>query len=137
VKKATLVLAAVHLLQATWLLHAGIDLLLVHAPAAASAGAADACCSTRCGCPQELRDRGDCCCPDAGASGAARGGTPSAFEAARCRGVEAALAQAATQPALCDFAQVERPVPAAELLSPAPFVSQELPETSPPDKVPL
>ena len=43
----TFVLAAFYLLQATWLLHAGVDLVFPRIRVVA----ADACCTNSCGCP--------------------------------------------------------------------------------------
>lgn len=94
-----------HLLQATWILHAGVDALLPAADAVAVAVSADACCARACGCPEEVRARKACCClPTADAPAPAR---TSAFEIQRCRGVDAALAQAASQPALETFARLD------------------------------
>ena len=134
-KRAALVLALIHLLQATWLLHAGVDLLV---PAvAATETAEDDCCTKRCGCPEEKQKRGDCCCPKDPSSAKATEGAPSgkpakrsapsAFQVQACKGVEAAIAHASTAPAVCDVARVERPVALARLF--------ELPEVSTPDVV--
>lgn len=134
-KRAALVLAVVHLLQATWLLHAGIDLL---APAVAAAEAADdACCASRCGCPLEKQKRGDCCCPKDEAPKPAKRSAPSAFEVQKCRGVEAALAQARTAPAVCDVALIERPVALARIFELPEIFTPDVVEARDLDKVPL
>ena len=125
-KRAAFLLALVHLLQATWLLHAGID-LLVPPLAAAEKASDDDCCTKRCGCPEEKQKRGDCCCPKDSAPKPAKRSAPSAFEVQKCKGVEAAIAHASVAPAVCDVARVERPVALARLF--------ELPEVSTPDVV--
>ena len=109
----TFVLAAFYLLQATWLLHAGMDLLLPQARAAAAARS-DSCCTKTCGCPEEAKAASDCCCVKHGpskASASKQAPRPvSAIEAARCKGVEAAMTQAFTQPVVSGFATIELPL---------------------------
>ena len=109
----TFVLAAFYLLQATWLLHAGMDLLL---PAArqAAAVASDSCCTSACGCPEDVKSVYGCCCASGQAAAAAPVPPPKApsfLEAARCKGAEAAMTQAFTQPVVCAFAAL--PIPEA------------------------
>ena len=135
-KRAAFVLAVVHLLQATWLLHAGIDLLV---PAAAAVEAdGDACCTSRCGCPIEKQKRGDCCCPkDEAAPKPAKKSAPSAFEVQKCRGVDAAIAQAKTAPAVCEVALVERPVALTRIFELPPAFTPDVVEVRDPDKIPL
>lgn len=113
----TFVLAAFYLLQATWLLHAGVDLLfpkLVEVVAAPK----DACCVRTCGCPEEVQKANACCCvkdaPPAEASHGKPAPAPavseprpvSAIEMARCQGAEAAMIQAFSQPVICAFADL-------------------------------
>ena len=107
----TLVLAAFYLLQATWLLHAGMDLLLPSVRQAAAA-IADSCCTNACGCPEDVKAAHGCCCVKHAVTQApAKKTAPiSAIEAARCKGVEDAMTQALTQPVLCAFATIGFPV---------------------------
>ena len=102
----TFVLAAFYLLQGTWLLHAGMDLLLPSVRQAVAA-ATDSCCSAACGCPEDVKAVYGCCCAKGAAAAAAPVQPPKApsfLEAARCKGVEAAMTQAFTQPVVCAFA---------------------------------
>lgn len=135
----TFVLAAFYLLQATWLLHAGMDLLLPTVRETAAA-AGDSCCNNACGCPEDVKSVYGCCCaPEKKTTEAPakKPSTPSFLEAARCKGVEAALTQAFTQPVVCAFA----------FLAPAPagFSPVSFPEAHPvlppsglaTDKVPI
>lgn len=106
----TIVLAAFYLLQATWLLHAGVDLVLPRVRVAVASR--DACCTNVCGCPQEARARNTCCCVQDGRREASRPPAPrpvSSIEEARCKGVEAALSQAFTQPVVCVIAGISLP----------------------------
>ena len=107
----TVVLAVFYLLQATWLLHAGMDLLL---PAAreVAASVADSCCSNSCGCPEDVKAAHGCCCvKHAGAQAPKqKPAGHSAIEEARCKGVEDAMTQAFTQPVVCAFASIGFPV---------------------------
>src|SRR5438105_2181663 len=100
----TCVLALFYLMQATWLLHAGMDLVL---PAVREAAAAvgDSCCSNACGCPEDVKAVQGCCCSKHAAAQAApnKPAPRSAIEEARCRGVQEAMTQALTQPVLCAF----------------------------------
>lgn len=134
----TFVLAAFYLLQATWLLHAGMDLLLPTVRQTVAA-AGDSCCNSDCGCPEDVKSVYGCCCAPATAAPAPakKSSTPSFLEAARCKGVEAAMTQALTQPVVCAFA----------FLAPAPagFSPVSFPESHPllppsslaTDKVPI
>lgn len=101
----TLVLAGFYLLQATWLLHAGMDLLLPTVRETVAA-ATDACCNSACGCSEDVKAVYGCCCAPQKASPAPekKPSKPSFLEAARCKGVEAAMTQALTQPVVCGFA---------------------------------
>jgi hypothetical protein len=107
----TLVLAAFYLVQATWLLHAGVDLLLPSVRQAAAA-VADSCCSNACGCPEEVKAAHGCCCIKHAATAAPqkRPAGHSAIEEARCKGAEEAMTQAFTQPVVCAFATIGFPV---------------------------
>ena len=103
----TFVLAAFYLLQATWLLHAGVDLLFPRIQQLAAAP--DACCARTCGCPEEVQKANACCCAKdepAPAPAASKHVPISSIEEARCKGVEAAMTQAFTQPVLCRFADL-------------------------------
>lgn len=101
----TFVLAAFYLLQGTWLLHAGMDLLLP-AVRTAVAEATDGCCASACGCPEEVKLANGCCCNRSAspAVAAAKPAKRSALEAARCKGAEEAMTQAFTQPVVSGFA---------------------------------
>jgi hypothetical protein len=106
---ATFVLAAFYVLQATWLLHAGVDFVFPRIQQLAAAP--DACCARTCGCPEEARKQKTCCCAKETPSTATPAPKPvSSIEEARCRGVEAAMAQAFTQPVVCGVAWVSLPV---------------------------
>ena len=108
---ATSVLAAFYLLQGTWLLHAGMDLLLPTVRQAVAA-AKDSCCSAACGCPEDVKSVYGCCCAKGTVAAApeAKPAKTSFLEAARCKGVEAAMTQALTQPVICGFAALD-PLP--------------------------
>ena len=107
----TFVLAAFYLLQATWLLHAGVDLLLPPVREAVAA-ISDACCSNACGCPEDVRAANGCCCVKHAATEATKKNQlpVSAIEEARCKGIESAMTQAFSQPVLCSFASIELPI---------------------------
>src|SRR5262245_48949195 len=105
----TFVLLAFYLLQATWLLHAGMDLLLPTVRMAA-ATASDGCCSKACGCPEEVKLRNGCCCNKTAPVHPQKSAPRSAFEEMRCKGVEAAMTQAFTQPVVAAFAAIPAPV---------------------------
>ena len=132
----TFVLAAFYLLQATWLLHAGMDLLLPPARAAVAA-ANDGCCSSACGCPEEVKLRNGCCCDKSAPVKPVKQGPRSAIEQARCKGAEEAMTQAFTQPVMSGFAAIPAPV----LESTAASFPDPQPVSSPPatdiDKVPI
>lgn len=118
----TFFLAAFHLLQATGLLYAGMDLLLPPVRQAA-ATFSDSCCNSACGCPEDVKSVNGCCCAPGKAAPATKSAAPSFLEAARCRGVDSAMTQAFTQPVVCGFA----------FLAPAPTESSTvaLPESHP------
>jgi len=100
------VLATFYLLQSTWLLHAGMDLLFPRVQTV-TAGS-EASCSGACGCPKESKELKDCCCvKHAGTRARSQAPTPiSSIEEAKCKGLEEAMAQAFTQPAVCGFAGI-------------------------------
>ena len=134
----TFVLTAFYLLQATWMLHAGVDLLLPRVRVVLAR--ADACCTNACGCPEEARARDACCCVKGATPETAHPKVPrpvSSIEESRCKGVEAALAQAFTQPVVCGVARISLPQAATvdvvipELHPFLPFDSDAL------DKVPI
>lgn len=105
----TFVLAAFYLLQGTWLLHAGMDLLLPTVRTAV-AKATDGCCASACGCPEEVKLANGCCCNKSAPVAAAKPVQPSALEAARCKGAEEAMTQAFTQPVVSGFATLTPPI---------------------------
>ena len=117
-KLTTFVLAGFYLLQATWLLHAGMDLLLPGVREAV-ASVSDSCCTNACGCPEEIKLANGCCCvKHAAAEAPAKKQTPvSALEAARCKGVEEAMTQAFTQPVVCSFDAIGYPIAEASRAS--------------------
>lgn len=94
----TLVLALFYLAQATWLLHAGMDLFAPSVGSVAPPACAGSCC-----CPKDAQAAGDCCC-----SSTSHESAPSrAMIEAQCHGAEAALLQAFTQPVTCAFATLD------------------------------
>jgi hypothetical protein len=107
----TFVLAAFYLLQATWLLHAGVDLLLSPVRQAVAA-ITDSCCSNTCGCPEDVKAAHGCCCVKHAATEAPKKKQVpvSAIEEARCKGLEEAMTQALTQPVVCAFASIGLPI---------------------------
>jgi hypothetical protein len=129
-------LTAFYALQATWTLYAGLDALLPVAEVAVQASA-DGCCASRCGCPDEVRARKACCCDPAAEAPVPSPGRFSAFEAARCLGVEAAMNQARTQPSMQAFPRLIQ-VPAVAVAAPLRIVFPVPPvEAVALDKVPL
>ena len=113
----TVVLAAFYLMQATWLLHAGVDLLFPRLQQAIATP--DACCARSCGCPEEAQRNRTCCCSKDAPSESPTAAAPqpiSSIEEARCKGVESALAQALTQPVVCSVAWVSLPARVVSLL---------------------
>lgn len=117
----TFVLAAFYLLQATWLLHAGMDLLFPRIQQFVAAP--DACCARACGCPEEVQRANACCCAKDEPAPVPVASKPvpiSSIEEARCKGAEAAMTQAFTQPVVCGFALLSPDVAADdEVLLPA------------------
>ena len=109
-RPAVWVLALFYLLQSTWLLHAGFDALF---PRVAVLVTPDSCCAAACGCPADVRERGDCCCGPSEKPTSPRTATASAFDVARCSGLELAMAHAGSLPALDAFPRLE-PVPLLE-----------------------
>jgi len=135
----TFVLAAFYLLQATWLLHAGMDLFLLPTVRTAAADSSDGCCASACGCPDEVKLANGCCCnkslpvPAAPKKSAPR----SALEEARCKGVQDAMTQAFTQPVTSAFATLPTPdvqTRIAFFLNPQPFFT---PPAASIEKVPI
>jgi hypothetical protein len=99
-KTAVLVVAAFHLLQATWLLQGGIDALF---PRRSVVQAVDGCCLGTCGCPEKAQRRKTCCCfPEQAATApAAAARTPiTTLDEARCAGADAVAAALAQPPML-------------------------------------
>ena len=109
-RTTTIVLAGFYLLQSTWLLHAGVDLLFPRVRTAVTTS--ESCCTSACGCPDESKAARDCCCvKHTQARHEARDAKPvSSIEEARCKGVQDALSQALTQPAVCSFARLVAPI---------------------------
>lgn len=133
---ATIALAAFYLMQATWLLHAGVDFVFPRLQKLAAAP--DACCARTCGCPEEAQKAKTCCCSkDLPAPVASAPQPISSIEEARCKGVEAALNQAFTQPVVCGVAWVSLPVRVDSLVR----IPEQRPPLHPPavalDKVPI
>jgi hypothetical protein len=134
----TFVLAAFYLLQATWLLHAGMDLLLPTVRTAVAASS-DGCCASACGCPEEVKLVKGCCCnKSAPVRPVHRSHSPhSAIEEARCKGAEEAMTQAFTQPVVCGFAAILAPaVESSESLLPE-HHPHLLPRSTSLEKVPI
>lgn len=131
----TSVLAVFFLLQATWLLHAGMDLLLPTVRQTV-ATVTDSCCSSACGCPDDVKKANGCCCMP-GPAPAHTPSAPSFMEAARCSGTDDALTQPFSQPVVCSFGGVGLAVVESSRLS--------LPDSPPflpiaavsPEKVPI
>ena len=99
----TALFAALYLAQATWLLHGGFDLLFPRVLKVVAAASADRCAPHGCGCEEEAQKRRSCCCePGAAETPPAQTTRASAIEAARCAGVETAMAHALAQPSTCD-----------------------------------
>lgn len=134
----TFVLAAFYLLQATWLLHAGMDLLLPSVRQTVAA-ASDSCCSSACGCPEDVKSVYGCCCaPEkAATTPGKKASTPSFLEAARCKGVEAAMTQAFTQSVVCGFAHLAAPVADSSPVKLLEFSPVLTPASATIDKVPI
>jgi len=133
----TFLLAAFYLLQATWLLHAGADLLFPRVRVVAATP--DHCCTNRCGCPEEARARKACCCVE-GATETARPAAPrplSSIEEARCKGAEASMAQAFTQPVVCNVAWISLPPAAGGDVVLPEFPRSVSPSPDALDKVPI
>ena len=140
-KASVLVLAGFHLLQATWLLQGGIDVLFPRTVEVQAVAKDDGCCVGTCGCPVREQKRKSCCCfPAEGPRKAAAEPVRlrlSAFEEAACSGAAEAVAALVHQPAIPAFPPV--------LLPDRTPVAFELPERKPPrppldravDKVPL
>jgi len=116
-RTATIVLAGFYLLQSTWLLHAGVDLLFPRVRTAAATS--ESCCTNDCGCPAESKAARDCCCvKHTQARHEPHAAKPvSSIEEAKCKGVQDALSQALTQPALCSFARIGAPIVESSELS--------------------
>ena len=133
----TCVLAAFYLLQATWLLHAGMDLLFPKSSTSQAASAAV--CTDACGCPKETKALKDCCCAKHSATQSAPM-TPrpaSSIEEAKCKGIEDAWTQAFTQPAVCSFARIGAPIAVSSELPVACLTPSVLFTTSSLEKVPI
>lgn len=123
------VLLAFYVLQSTWLLHAGVD-LFIPGPGTETAALCE---DSGCCCPKDLQDSGGCCC--SAEQKAARAGR--ALAQAQCRGSDAAVRQAFTQPVTCAFATSYFRLPESSLFE-VPETRPLLPEAAtPPEKVPI
>ena len=133
-RPAVWVLGLFYLLQSTWLLHAGFDALF---PRVAVLVTPDSCCAAACGCPEDVRQRGDCCCGPSEKPTSSKTARASAFDVARCSGLELAMAHASSLPALDAFPRIE-PAPSIEsaLTLPELTPDREVPAL-PAEKVPL
>lgn len=134
----TFLLAAFYLLQATWLLHAGMDLLLPTVRRTVAA-ATDSCCSSACGCPEDVKSVYGCCCAPGSSEPAPpeKPAAPSFLEAARCKGIEAAMTQAFTQPVVSGFAVLSATPVDSSLVSLPEFRPFHSPSSLALDKVPI
>jgi hypothetical protein len=97
---ATVVLALFYLLQATWLLQGGVDLLFPRTKIV-KPGSTD-CCTSGCGCPEEAKARKRCCCysgKDAAATTAPVEVPVSTLEEARCHGATETIFELISVPA--------------------------------------
>ena len=128
------VLVLFYALQSTWLLHAGFDAVF---PRVAVLVTPDACCAAACGCPEDVRQRGGCCCGPEAKQAPVKTTRASAFDVARCSGLELAMAQAVSHPAIDAFPRVD-PAPALETAVRLPDVTPDVdPRVLNLDKVPL
>lgn len=133
----TFVLATSYLLQATWLLHAGMDLILPDVREAVAA-AGDGCCASACGCPDEVKLASGCCCnASASLPQAPKSAPRTAFEELRCKGVEAAMTQAFSQPVVSAFATIPAPVESSTAVVLPDFRHSVEPVDTAIDKVPI
>ena len=126
-KTLVLTLVAFHLLQASWLLEGGVDLLL-RRPLAVAAAGEQRCSPHGCGCDESARIRGACCCkPESPRAGA---GSPAASLVARstCRGAADSAPLLTQIPAVPAFPVLE--------LSTSSTDAAPLPPSLPPDAVP-
>ncbi len=133
---SALVLGLAYLLQASWLLQGGADLLFPRT-AVAKAGAST-CCNSGCGCPEEAKERKSCCCfPNRQAAEPGKTVPLNSFEEERCRG------GGGTSPELESLPAVAGPslpvlIPESSRLFEAPVLAPAHPRPSaPPDKVPI
>jgi hypothetical protein len=133
-RPAVWVLTAFYLLQSTWLLHAGFDALC---PRVAAVLTPDSCCAAACGCPEDVRLRGDCCCEKSEKPASPKTVRGSAFDVARCSGLETAMAQVVALPALDAFPRVEPPVQLRTRVRPPSFTPDFDVPALPIEKVPL
>jgi hypothetical protein len=134
VRRAAVVLGAFYLLQSTWVLHAGFDALF---PRVTKLVTPDACCASACGCPEDVRARGACCCEPGAKPKDSRTSTASAFDVARCSGLELAMAHAHGTPTVAAFPALELPSPEDADGAVAISVPDVQPRPRDVDKVPL
>ena len=138
---AAVVLGTLYLLQATWLLEGGVDLLFPRVvlvkPDAAS------CCSGACGCRAEKKATKSCCCVPNKTRAPASASVPkvkiqlSAIEESHCQGIGGSLAVLGSLPAIAAapseaFVPQAQRLPLVESLEPPPFIAAILL-----DKVPI
>jgi hypothetical protein len=133
---ATIVLGLAYLLQASWLLQGGADLLFPRTQVV-KAGAAT-CCNSGCGCPEEAKERKSCCCFPQKETSETRKAVPvSSFEEERCRGGGGAGTDLVSLPALAG-PTMPLPIPSISIVFEAPTPAPvQSPPSEPPDKVPL
>ncbi|HYF00207.1 MAG TPA: hypothetical protein VEJ18_14900 [Planctomycetota bacterium] len=134
----TALFAALYLAQATWLLHGGFDVLFPRVLKVVAPSADDRCAPHGCGCEEDAQKRRACCCEPATAEAplpeTTRG---SAVEAARCAGVETAMAHAAAPPSACERPALAPPMDVGYAGALPREILPDLPVLRRLDKVPL
>jgi len=139
---AAVVLGTMYLLQATWLLEGGVDLILERVVTVTRSDTG-ICCSGACGCGTVKKELQSCCCFPKSSPWRASASTPktkvllSALEESRCNGMGGGLAVLGSLPAIAE-APFEGFIPLAQSHPPAPIL--EPPHLIPDsriDKVPI
>ena len=101
---SALVLTAFYLLQASWILQGGVDVLFPRTRLVKAGESA--CCTSGCGCPSEAQERKACCCypkKESGPAPVASAPVPvpvSTLEEDHCRGTDGSMAGLLSAPAL-------------------------------------
>lgn len=137
------VLGLIYLLQASWLLEGGVDLLFPRFKVVTVDEVS--CCSGACGCSTDKKSERNCCCypkkknPERPSSAQ----TPSkkvrlsAFEEANCKGTPAAMAALASHPAI-PGPTIAPPAPQAAILIEFPTLTPPCPvQSTRLDRVPI